>query len=231
MFEPIQNKRIYQHVVEQIQLQIFNGELKKGDKLPSERDLTDQFNVSRASVREAIRALEVTGLIDTRQGEGNFISGSIEKSLLEPLTAMFHLNEGTPRDLLELRSVIEVRACELAAKRINDAQATELRKIIDDMSSAHLEAHKAELDKKLHYYITEITGNVMMISLLSIIAAMMESFIQTNRQKILENPNNSAMLMESHEDIVEAIISKDSVKAGKAMKSHMKMVELIVYPE
>ncbi len=227
MFSPVNNKRVYQHVVEQIQQQIYRGELKKGDKLPPERDLTEQLGVSRSSVREALRALEVTGLVESRQGEGNFISGNFESALLEPLTAMFMLNNGTSMDLIELRTILEVKSSELAAERITHKQSVELIKLLDKMNITPLESSKAEMDIRLHYYIAEITGNILIINVLSIIASMMEKFIQNNRQKILENPNSSDMLMKSHEDIVHAIVAKDPKRAKEAMVQHMRIFERI----
>lgn len=231
MFSPVQNKKVYQLVVEQIQRQIYNGELKKGDRLPSERELTAQLNVGRTSIREALRALEVTGLIESRQGEGNFISGSLGNTLLEPLTAMFMLNKGKPRDLLELRTIIEVHASELAAERITEDQAKQLVNLLDELRASSLESRKAELDVQLHYYIAEITGNILIINILSIIASMMGIFIQTSRGKIFENPDNQEILFKNHEDIIEAIIAKDSRAAGEFMYEHMRMIDSIVNPD
>lgn len=228
MFSPITNKKVYQYVVEQIQHQIYSGQLQTGDKLPSERDLTEQLNVSRASVREALRALEITGLIETRQGEGNFINGSFENALLQPMKAMFMLNKGKPKDLLDFRSNLEMLASELAASSITDDQCLQLRAILDELREAREESHKAELDMKLHYFIAEITDNILVINILSIISSMLEEFIQTSRLKILENPDNRAILMKNHEDVVESIISKNPEKAKMAMKSHMDMIRDIV---
>lgn len=78
MFNSIASKKVYEQVIEQIQYKILNGELKKGDKLLSERELSEQMNVSRTSIREAIRVLETMGVIESRQGEGNFICTNIE---------------------------------------------------------------------------------------------------------------------------------------------------------
>ena len=76
MFSPIKNTKVYEQVIDQIKEMINEGTLKKGDKLPSERDLAQQLNVGRTSIREAIRALEVIGLIDCKQGEGNYIKSN-----------------------------------------------------------------------------------------------------------------------------------------------------------
>ena len=79
MFISVKNKKVYEEVIEQIKDMIYNGILKKGDKLPSERDMVEELQVSRTSVREALRSLEVIGLIESRQGEGNFIKESLDR--------------------------------------------------------------------------------------------------------------------------------------------------------
>lgn len=230
MFSPIQNKKVHHYVVEQIQQQIHNGDLKRGDKLPSERDLTEQMQVSRSSVREALRVLEVTGLIESRQGEGNYISGAFENAFFEPLSAMFTLNHGKPRDLFELRSIIEIQACGLAAERITDEQIEELDQVLSNFLNADSEEEKVKYDIMIHHCIAEITDNVLLINMLQIISMMIERFIETNREKILENPQNGDMLIESHKEIVEAVKSRDPLQAQYAMKKHMKMIEDYVNP-
>ena len=88
MFISVKNKKVYEEVIEQIKDMIYNGILKKGDKLPSERDMVEELQVSRTSVREALRSLEVIGLIESRQGEGNFVKDSLEKGHIEPPSVM-----------------------------------------------------------------------------------------------------------------------------------------------
>ena len=229
MFKPIQNQRVYQQVVAQIHKLIFEGELKAGDRLPPEQDLVDQLNVSRTSVREALRALEVTGLIELQEAGGYIISGVINKSLLDPLAAIFMLNKGTPADVLEIRNLIEVNSARLAAERITDDQIIELQRILDKLGKPTLEEHKAKIDAELHYYIAEITGNILIISVLNIISSIMERFIQTSRSKIIENQNNQAMLFRHHEDIVAAICDRDPDRSAEAMSKHMVMINKIVF--
>ena len=85
MIEPNKTTKVYEQVIEQIKSKIKSGEIKKGDRLPSEREMAESIGVSRASVREAIRALEVVGLVESRQGAGNYIKTNFDNSLFEPL--------------------------------------------------------------------------------------------------------------------------------------------------
>lgn len=230
MFAPVHNKRVYEHVVDQIQMQILSGDLQKGDKLPTEKQLIDELAVSRTSVREALRALEVTGIVANITGEGYVISGDVGSTLLEPLTAMFMLNNGTPRDLLEFRTIIESHAAELAATRITNDQAFHLQSLLDSLGDTKLEEQRANIDIELHHYIAQITGNILIINMSKLIAKMVDTFILTSRRKILENPNNEAKLLNYHVKIVQAIINKDPEAAKTNMLAHMKMINEIVQP-
>ncbi len=127
MFIPIKNAKVYEQVIEQIKTMIISGNLQKGDKLPSERELVDQLKVSRTSIREALRALEIVGLIKCKQGEGNFIRDNFDNSLFEPLSLVFMLERSNKEDIIEVRRIIEVEAAALAAKRITKDQLKKVR--------------------------------------------------------------------------------------------------------
>ena len=116
MLSPVKSTKIYEMVMEQIKDIVKKGELKSGDKLPSERDLCEKLEVSRASIREALRALQMLGLIESKHGEGNFINENFENSLLEPLSIVFLLLGSKSGDVLELRKIIEPETAALAAK-------------------------------------------------------------------------------------------------------------------
>lgn len=224
MFVPIKNKKIYQYVIEQIQSMVMNGTLKIGDKLPSERDLVEQLGVSRTSIREALSALEVIGLIESRQGEGNFISGNIESNFFEPLSVMFMLNKGNPEDILELRMIIEVEAAAIAAKNIKEEDKEEIRILLDRLANAENDKESAKLDAQLHYRIAEITGNYLIITLLKAVSNLMETFIENARVIILQEENKRELLMEQHKKICNALFEGDSQKVVLAMKEHLKTI-------
>lgn len=224
MFKPIKNKKVYQQVIEQIQYMILKGELKKGDKLPSERTLVEQLKVSRASIREALRGLEIIGLVESRQGEGNFIRGNLKDTLFEPLSIMFMLNNGKASDILEIRMSIEIEAAKLASKRATKDDLEELKKYIDELKNSKDELESSKIDKKLHYKIAKISNNYLMITLLDTIESLMDSFIKDSRKLILKEEKNKPLLIKQHEDIVNAIIESDQKKAVKAMKEHLESI-------
>ena len=224
MFTTIKNKKVYEHVIEQIQNMIMIGTLKKGDKLPSERELCEQLGVSRTSIREALRALEIIGLVESRQGEGNFISDVIENNFFEPLSVMFMLNKDKPEDILELRMIIEVGAAYSAAKRVTPKQAEELHEIMNRLELAETEKERAKIDKELHYKIAQITGNYFIINLLNSISTLMESFIKYAREIILKKIDNNDLLIKQHREICDNIANNNPAGAANAMREHLELI-------
>ena len=98
--------RAYEVVIEAIKKKIKNGEIKKGEKLRPEREIAEDLGVSRASVREAVRALDVIGLIESRQGAGNYIKETFEESLIQPLSVMFLLEQNDFTEINEFRFIL-----------------------------------------------------------------------------------------------------------------------------
>ncbi|MTI65786.1 MAG: FadR family transcriptional regulator [Firmicutes bacterium] len=227
MFKPIKNKKVYEHVIEQIQNMIIDGVLKQGDRLPSERELASQLNVSRTSIREALRSLQIIGLIESRQGEGNFIKENIDETLFEPLSIMFMFNKDKPEDILDLRIAIEVQAAYLAAKRVTEEDKKELENILKKLNKVEKEGNekiRAKYDKEFHYKIAKITGNYFIINLLNNISSLMESFIIYAREKILKAIDDKSLLIYQHERIYNAIITNDSEKAASYMREHLELI-------
>ncbi|MFT9493792.1 FadR/GntR family transcriptional regulator [Anaerosolibacter sp.] len=224
MFTPIKSKKVYQHVIEQIQVMVMDGTLKKGDKLPAERELAETLGVSRTSIREALRVLEIIGTIESRQGEGNFITASMEKSLFEPLSVMFKIHQGTSLDILELRIIIENEAARIAAERIEQEDMDVLNELIQALAEAKDENESTIIDKEIHYKIAEITGNYLILSVLNAISTLMESFIKEARVRIINWRKERNLLLQQHQEICASIIAKDPDRAYRAMQAHFQSV-------
>lgn len=225
MFTPIRSTKVYEQVVEQIKAMIISGILKKGDKLPTERELAEQLQVSRASIREAIRALEVIGLVESRQGAGNYIKESFEQSLFEPLSMMFMLEKGNPHDIYEIREALELQTAMLAAKRITDEEIEILENIIRNIKQCEDEDESVILDKAFHYTIAKASNNVLIISVLDVISQLIDEFIKDSRKKILSGKTKRERLTAQHECIFEAIRQRNPEGAIKAMKGHFDLIE------
>lgn len=224
MDAPVKNTKVYEQVIEKIKEMIVSGKLKKGDKLPPERELVDQLQASRASIREALKALQIIGLIESRQGGGNYIRESFEGSLFEPLSIMFSLQNSRPEEILELRKIIEVETAALAAKNINDEELIEIKRIIDQIKESYDEELNAKLDKELHYKIANASGNFLVVVILTAVSSLVDSFIKDARKLILTQIENREILIEHHENLYNALLEHNKGRAAEVMRKHLDFV-------
>jgi GntR family transcriptional regulator, transcriptional repressor for pyruvate dehydrogenase complex len=231
MFTPVKSTKVYEQVIEQIKEMITSGQLKKGDRLPPERELVEHLQVSRTSIREAIRALQIIGLVECRQGGGNFIKESFENSLFEPLSIMFVLQNSKPEEILELRKIVEVETAALAAEKITEKDLKDIKAIIEQLRDSQDEEVSSKLDKQLHYRIAHASGNFLVVSVLSAVSSLMDSFIKDARDMILRQKENKEVLMEHHENIYNALLNHDKKKAAEAMRKHLDLVNEYLFRE
>jgi GntR family transcriptional repressor for pyruvate dehydrogenase complex len=228
MFSPIKTTKVYEQVILQIKDMIDKGILKKGDKLPSERALVEQLQISRTSIREALRALEVIGLIDCRQGEGNYIKASFQDNLFEPLSIMFMLEESNQDEIWELRKIMEVEASGLAAKRITEEQLQELKEIYQRFMNSVNEDVTAEIDKEFHYKIAECSGNILIFNILKTVSTLVDHFIVDARKLILVQEKNKKILFDQHKNVYLAIEKHSSAAARQAMREHLDFAKVYI---
>jgi GntR family transcriptional regulator, transcriptional repressor for pyruvate dehydrogenase complex len=119
--------KVYIEIVKQLRMLISKERLKPGDKLPSERELSERLNVGRSSVREALRALELLGLIETRRGEGTFIRDFKGNQLVQLLSTFILQDEKAISDVLETKYCIEMDCLKLVVRRCNDSSISSLK--------------------------------------------------------------------------------------------------------
>lgn len=224
MLTPNKTPKVYDQVIEQIKSKIKSGELKKGDRLPSEREMSESLGVSRASIREALRALEVIGLVESRQGAGNYIKTNFDNSLFEPLSVMFMLQESSIEEMYDLRETLELQCAKLSAKNIKNNELELLTALLDRMYLAQNEEESLELDVKFHYLIAKTSRNTLLINILEVISQLMDEFIRKSRMQILHTGKTRENLLEIHENLVRALKCRDEVKAYTAMKEHFELI-------
>lgn len=225
--KPIKTRKIYEEIVEQIKQLIADGYLKPGDKLPSERDLVESFKVSRASIREALSALEMMGLLEIRTGEGTFIKQIKAESMVAPLAWALSLDKGSVLELLEVRKMIEVQAAGYAAERATEEELKQLNQTLSSMKNI---LNRSELvsekeDHKFHYYITLATHNKITIKLMDTIADHLRHLMRTTRLKLYEGNYTPELLYQEHLRIYEAIKNRDVEEAKTQMLKHLTGVE------
>lgn len=225
MFKQVKTRRVYQQIVDQIKGLLKTGELKPGDRLDSERDLAETLGVSRASVREALAAMEHLGVLETRQGEGTFIADHYQNPLIEPFLIMTLMDPTTNMELLEVRKILEVQAVELATLRGNDEDLEKLKKYIllmkEDLGKNIL---GEENDASFHFCIAEATKNRALIRIMHTISDSLEQSMRSGRYRLFTKEGNADKLYQQHLDIYQAVISRDPEAAKNAMLQHLIFV-------
>lgn len=217
MLTPIKSEKVYKIIMKQIKDIVKSGELKRGDKLPSERELALRLNVSRTSVREAIKALETLGLVESKHGGGNYIKNDFEDILLEPLSIAFMLLGSNNSEILELRKVIEPEVASMAAKNITENEIKELENIIEKLSKTTDSKICASLDKEFHYVIAKASKNHLLSTIVFSVSSLIEEYIDESKMYEIDREK----VINDHKIILEAIISHDSKKAFIEAKNHL----------
>jgi GntR family transcriptional regulator, transcriptional repressor for pyruvate dehydrogenase complex len=228
MLRAIKKTRIHEEVVTQIHELIREGRLKAGDQLPSERELSETFKVSRTSVREALRALETKGLIITRTGMGNFVADLPVESLVAPLAKLLIEEKTALADIFELRKLIEPHIAALAAERSTSKDIQTLNKLLEDQQQQIKQGHTGvDADTQFHFTIGKVTQNQALEKLVS---GLMD-ILGHSREESLQPPGRRLASLDSHRAIVAAIEAHDEDKAREAMLHHIEQVEKNVFSD
>lgn len=218
------NKKSYTKVIDYIKNQIKIGVLKTGGKLPTERELSEMLGVSRNSVREAIRTLDIMGVISCQQGAGNYLSGNFKYNLEESLSMMFLLNQINYKEISQLRRGLEMQALILAIDNISDQEIIELEKVVSRLEN-ETEENNVILDKQLHYNIALASKNHLIIDILHALSQVIDQFIVDLRREILSSDDSKGYLREAHNDIIKSLTTKDKNLAYEAINKHFQIID------
>ena len=222
MYKAVQTSRLYEHIVRQIEESITRGVLKPGDQLPSERELAQQFGVSRTAVREAVRVLSEKGLVEAYSGRGTFITNGTSQVMRQSLDLMTRIGQrhGSVH-LAELREILEPGIAALAAIRAEDAHLTAMREALGVMDRSRHDADAfIEGDLDFHLALAEAAGNPMILSLLDSIVGLLRE--QRMRSYFIQGGPERAQLY--HKAILDAVEKHDPERARETMKAHMQQV-------
>ncbi|GAA1541609.1 DNA-binding FadR family transcriptional regulator [Microbacterium ginsengiterrae] len=202
---------------------IADGDLKPGDRLPSEGELCERLSVSRGPLREAIRTLSALGVIDTRHGSGSYVSELHAADLIRGLGLTVGL---LPLDsileLYELRRALEAHAATLAAARIDDDAIARLDELLDRLEAVTDDEELSELDHEFHAAIAEVAGNDALATLLEVLRARSRAY------KIFTTEDAAQIKVLSdagHRAILRGLESRDPVAASAAAASHVAQTE------
>lgn len=228
LFKPIRPKKLSEEIVEQIKALVTDGQLKPGEKIPSEREMAALLGVSRPSVREAIMKLEAMGLLESRHGGGTYVR-SLADGTLAPLAAMVEENPQLLAELLEVRMGLECWSAYLASER---ATASEIQKIGDCLEEMANQVKSggwnSDVDSSFHYAITTAAHNTIQLHVLNTIHGLFQASIEVTLSKIYNQRRYFEALLAQHRAIYEAISRRDSEEARRAMGEHLEWVQGIL---
>ncbi len=196
--------------------------LKPGDKLPTERELSKLMKVSRPSLREALKSLEMMSIIRIRQGSGAFVNKLEPESVVEHLDIVFTLDETLYRDLYKARRVLESAIAGMAAELITDEELVEIELNITKAARAVRKTHEFfELDLQLHSLILKASRNrILPVFIQSINKLNLMMREKTNRYLKIRQSS-----IRDHQNILETLRERNPEKAARAMEEHLFNVE------
>jgi GntR family transcriptional regulator, transcriptional repressor for pyruvate dehydrogenase complex len=202
---------------------IVSGELRPGDRLPREKELSERLGLSRNSLREAIKALSVIRILDVRQGDGTYVTSLAPPLLLEALSFVVDFHEdATVLELLEVRRILEPAATAMACGRIDDATTQRLYLLLDEVTEDTTVEDLVANDLELHRCIAEASGNGYLASLLDSLAG------RTARARIWRGMTETqavARTLAEHRAIVDAVAARQPDLARSWATVHVAGVE------
>lgn len=215
-FEPIESsERLYVKVARRIADLIASKQVQAGDKLPSERDLADMLQVSRPTIREAMIALEVSGIIDVRTGSGIYVATVPRRAGITDAGV-------GPFEILEMRLLIEPEACALAAERMTDTQLEELEAIFAEMQKSDQTPVVEDVDRRFHYAIAVATENAALASTVDWLWDLRsQSALSKGFHRLILDEGVYPELKE-HRSIISALKARDPQAARLAMREHLE---------
>ena len=223
-FETIRRDKVYEGVAKQIERLILK-KLRPGDKLPSERELAEMLEVSRSSIRDAVRSLELMGMVEPRQGAGTIVREISSDSLVNPLANARKRKEELLGELLDFRKMLEPPLAARAATRVSAEEVSEMEEILERQEEKLREGDStiAE-DSEFHYAIALASGNSVVRKVLDTLMDL----LRDSRERSLQVAGRPQKSLVGHRRILAAIKRHDAEAAKVAMRRHIEDVEKIV---
>lgn len=222
--KPVTRQSISEKIVGQLRKMIDEGRLKPGDRLPAERALAEMFGVSRTTVREGIKCLAESGVLESRQGAGTFVSevGSRKESAILSLLSGDH----DMRDVFAVRKMLEPEIAALAAQKRTSTDLFHLESVLGEQEEAIRSGDTgSDYDERFHQLLAEASKNPV---LLEMVRALHDSFAES-RAEITQSDARKVASLEAHKSIVEAVRNRHGMQAERAMREHLDEVEDIIF--
>jgi GntR family transcriptional repressor for pyruvate dehydrogenase complex len=223
-------KKLADQVFERIRDLIFKGDLKPGERLKSERELSEIMDVSRPTIRQAIGKLIDRGLVENRQGQGTFVCNPNEMRPQDQrsqnlLRDLIDWDEASLRDLLEVRMALECQAATTAAQRATGEDVTNLDRHVQEMR-ASIQAGEMGImeDVRFHMTLAYATKNQVQILLMKNLYDLLHFGIEEGLKQLYKHPENIEAILAQHQKVADAVRRRDSAAAYAAMQAHIDFV-------
>lgn len=226
-FEPLERAKTYELVVRVIKDEIFAGRLRPGDRLPGERQLSEQLKVSRPSVREAVRILQALEIVRTSPGTGEssglIVSAQPSLALTDLLGVHVALSSYGLEEVMSTRTALEVQAVRQLAGTPGERDMSAVKNALDRMLQPDLSRSDFhDVDTEFHVELAKATGNVLLADLMVALRESVRRPMDEAFADVPSWPQRQAELVEEHRDIYEAVTGDDIERAAVLMKSHIE---------
>ena len=228
VYKRVKQPKISDVIMQQLETMILEGALKPGQKLPPERELAIQFEVSRPSLREAVQKLAARGLLESRQGGGTFVSEDLGAGLSDPLLELFKTHPESQYDLLEFRHALEGVSAYYAALRSTPADKESIQACYDQLQRYHDEKSfdkEVAADVEFHLAIAAATHNVVLLHMMRALFTLLRQHIWENLEQIYPKHDMRSRIHEQHHRLLQAILAGDPDAARQAAHAHLAFVE------
>jgi GntR family transcriptional repressor for pyruvate dehydrogenase complex len=221
-YKVVRTSRLYEQIVQQIEESILKGTLKPGDQLPAERELAQQFGVSRTAVREAVKALREKGLVEAYSGRGTFVTDGTSQAIRQSLDLMVKIGQPDgSTSLAELRAILEPEIAALAATRVEEQHLATMREAVAVMDRARRDPDAfIEADLDFHLALAEAAANPLILSLIDSIVGL----LREQRMRIFKVDGGPERGQFHHKRILQAIELRDPENARATMRDHLQQV-------
>lgn len=214
--------KAYEKVTHYVKERIKTGELRVGDKIPTERELSEKLELSRNSVREALRTMDNMGLIRCRQGSGNYISGEMQQIIEETLYMMFMLKQISDIDVSQLRRAIDIQAMILAVRNVNEDDIYEIKQLLDRLDVIEVD-ESAFVDRDIHLLISKYSKNKLIEIINDTLSTIMEKFIFKARRLVIGN--ESDVLTVFHRDMLMSLLERNEGKGVLVINKYYDTID------
>ncbi len=223
--KPIEKLVLIDHIIEAIGKLIASGKLKPGDMVPSERTLSNLLKVSRNSVRQALKALDVLGVLEIQPGARTYLNTSISNLLINPMKFMTLLHDLKIKELFQTRKIIEVELTKLAASNATEENIAEMLKALEKAkTNINNKNNYLKYEMGFHDAIFKASGN----RILGALMASINNLLLESRKKTVKYFPDLSLSLKQHNEIYLSIRERDSKKAGKLMLEHLDSVEHMI---